>query len=54
MASAEENMVIVRRILSGIDNNNNNLPEVMSELGFEVTKSTEKSTEWTLKEPDKQ
>ncbi len=51
MASAEENMVIVRKILSGIDNNN--LPEVMSELGFEVTKSTEKSTEWSLKEPDK-
>lgn len=52
MASAEENMVIVRRILSGIDSNN--LPEVMSELGFEVTKSTEKSTEWTLKELNKQ
>lgn len=50
MASAEENMVIFRRILSGIDNNN--LPEVMSELGFEVTKSTEKSTEWALKESE--
>lgn len=50
MASSEENMVIVRHILSGIDNNN--LPEVMSELGFEVTKSTDKSTEWSLKESE--
>jgi hypothetical protein len=50
MATAEENMVIVRRILGGIDNNN--LHEVMSELGFEVTKSTDKSAEWSLKEPE--
>lgn len=50
MASVQENMVIVGRILSGIDNNN--LSEVMSELGFDITKSTEKSTEWSLKEPE--
>jgi len=45
--SSEENMKILSKILDGIANNN--LSEVMETLGFDVSKDTEKSKEWTLK-----
>jgi hypothetical protein len=45
--SSEENMKILSKILDGIANNN--LSEVMEALGFDVSKDTEKSKEWTLK-----
>lgn len=45
--TAEENLEILRKILDGISNGN--LNEVMSELGFDVSKSTDKSTEWVNK-----
>lgn len=51
MATAAENLVILQRILDGI--RDNKLNDVMSELGFEVTKSTDKSTEWSLAETSK-
>lgn len=51
MASAEQNLDLLRKILDGI--RDGNLNNVMSENGFTVTKSTDKSTEWVLKEPDK-
>lgn len=44
MASSAENLGILQRILNGI--RDNNLNDVMYELGFEVSKSTE----WGLKE----
>lgn len=49
--TAEENLEILRKILDGI--RDGDLNEVMSELGFDVTKSTDKSTEWQLKESGK-
>lgn len=45
--TAEENLEILRKILDGI--RDGDLNEVMSELGFEVSKSTDKSTEWVNK-----
>ena len=49
--TAEENLEILRKILDGI--RDGNLNEVMSDLGFEVSKSSSKSTEWQLKESGK-
>lgn len=45
--TAEENLEILRKILDGI--RDGNLNEVMSDLDFEVSKSTDKSTEWVNK-----
>lgn len=51
MATAEQNLELLRKILDGI--RDGDLNDVMSQNGFEVSKSTDKSTEWVLKEPDK-
>lgn len=45
--TAEQNLELLSKILDGI--RDGNLNEVMSNLNFEVTKSTEKSTEWVNK-----
>ena len=42
--TAAENLEILRKILDGI--RDGNLNQVMSDLGLEVSKSTDKSTEW--------
>ncbi len=47
MATAEQNLELLRKILDGI--RDGNLNDVMSENGFEVSKSTDKSTEWVNK-----
>ena len=46
--SSDENLEILRKIFDGIANNN--LNEVMSNLDFEVSKDTDKSKEWVLKQ----
>jgi hypothetical protein len=46
--SSDENLEILIKIFNGIANSN--LNEVMSNLHFEVSKDTEKSKEWVLKQ----
>lgn len=52
MATAEQNLELLRKILNGI--RDDNLNDVMSENGFDVSKSTEKSSEWVLKKSEEE